>query len=486
MAGFLADIKRRYSDFVSLALPSYREYISLRDEHRVAVIGSIASIALSIASASLLPTPYRVELSILVAVLGVLISSQRILSRISYAYEKRRGLAEELPFAVFMASVTAKTGLELVEALEFINLNDIGGSVFKHFTPLSKRLVNISRYVSIYEAMTSLTGIPRQVKKAFIDYVAGVAQGTGVETLRSLGIDMIREASRRASRTIELSAQSGLVIVMVMTTAPMMVLGVSSIAGAYVAMAVALLITISTPLIALAIPPLPYPLRPVPAGNTGYIYVLRGLSLALLTSLYILLYIPVFLPGLRPQWLVTSVWGVALSLLITGSISTMIFWGYVRSAGLVKDLLASAGRYVRVYRSLEGFDVDGILRGARLAAPWILYYIALSIRFLMERGELDHMVFTRFSDEIGDIISKNSERLITSLIPLAAALIQPVFLAQVMGMMAVEGIYQVLLSAVSSLSSSIIASKIFFGEAYNTLAPGLSVISLFLLMPRGW
>jgi len=103
---------------------------------------------------------------------------------------------------------------------------------------------------------------------------------------------------------------------------------------------------------------------------------------------------------------------------------------------------------------------------------------------LMGKGEVDHMVFTRFADDVGEIISKNSERILASLIPFTAALIQPVFLAQVVGMMAVGGVYPVILSAVSSLSSSVIVSKVFFGDASNTLAPGLSITLLSLLMPR--
>lgn len=484
MAGALAEIRKRYLDFISLALPSYRDYISLRSEHRVAILGSIASIACSIALASMLPTPYSAGLSILVAVLGILASSQKILSRISRAFERRRGLSEELPFVVFMASSTAKTGLELVEVLEFIYTSDRGGRVFKHFSSLSKRLVNISRYVSMYEAMAGMEGIPRPVKRAFLYYLASVAQGTGVEALRSMGSEMIREVSRRASRTIELSAQSGLVVIMVMTTAPIMILGISSIVGGFVAITTALLITILTPLIVLTIPPIPYPLSPIPLSSPSYTSALRVSSLALLASLYALLYMPIALPGLHPPWLGTAVRAAAVSLIIAGSISTALFLGYVRSSGLVKDLLASAGQYVRVYRTLAGFNVDSVLRGARFAAPWILYYIALSIRFLMEKGEVDHMVFTRFADDVGEIISKNSERILASLIPFTAALIQPVFLAQVVGMMAVGGVYPVILSAVSSLSSSVIASKVFFGDACNTLAPGLSITLLSLLMPR--
>jgi hypothetical protein len=479
----LDSIKRRYGDLLSPSISSYRDYISLKTEHRAALLGSIVSIAISIFITYFSWIGYRFELAFLLAVSGVLLSLYRVITRVSRALERRKGFVEELPFLVFMASVTAKTGVELIDALKFIAVHDRGGRVFKYFSSLSKRVINLSRYISIYDALESIAGTPRIVRKAFLNYVANIAQGTGIEALRSMGAEMIRESSRRISRIIDISSQGGLLAVMVMTTAPMLLLGISSIIGSYIALTASILITMMTPLIIIAIPSIPYPLRPIPTITSRIYIMLKVLAILALTGLYIVLFIPLLLPS---QWLIRSsitLFIPSLLLIALGLVLTTVFISYIRSVEVIKDLLGDAERYVRVYRTLAGFEVDRYLKRARLSTPWLMSYIDLSIRFLMEKGEIDPHVFNRFSDEIGDILSKNVNRILVSLIPLSALLLQPIFLSQIMVMMHAEGLYTFLLSSVSILASSLIVSKVFFGEIYNTIIPGITTTIFFLISP---
>ena len=483
--GLLADIKRKYIDFISLSISSYRDYILLKAENRVALIGSLASIVASVLALTLINTHYRFELALLIAMGGTLLSSYRIVERISKSLERRKGLTEELPYLVFMASVTAKTGTEIIEVLTFIAANDNEGRVFKYFSSVSKRLINISKYISIYDALESIAGMPRAVKRIFLSYIAGIAQGVGVESLRSMGAEMIKESSRQISRIIDLSAQGGLLAVMVMTTAPMLILGVSSVVGSYIAISTAIMITIATPLIIIAIPATPYPFRQISVLSSRLYMVLKALSLSTLIGLYVIIYIKLLSPT---QLLLggSIIIYFSLLLIVLGLVSIIIFISYIKNIGLIKRLLEAAGSYVRVYRTLAGFDMDRYLRDIKLSFPWILSYIALSVRFLMEKGEIDPYVFNRFSDEIGDILSKSVNKLFSSSIPLASSLLQPIFLSQVVSMMHVGELYMFLLSAVSVLAASLISSKVFFGEVYNTLVPGISMILLLLLMPLRW
>lgn len=483
--GLLADIKRKYIDFISLSISSYRDYILLKAENRVALIGSLASIVASVLALTLINIHYRFELALLIAMGGTLLSSYRIVERISKSLERRKGLTEELPYLVFMASVTAKTGTELIEVLTFIAANDNEGRVFKYFSSVSKRLINISKYISIYDALESIAGMPRAVKRIFRSYIAGIAQGVGVESLRSMGAEMIKESSRQISRIIDLSAQGGLLAVMVMTTAPMLILGISSVVGSYIAISTAIMITIATPLIIIAIPATPYPFRQISVLSSRLYMVLKALSLSTLIGLYVIIYIKLLSPT---QLLLggSIIIYFSLLLIVLGLVSIIIFISYIKNIGLIKRLLEAAGSYVRVYRTLAGFDMDRYLRDIKLSFPWILSYIALSVRFLMEKGEIDPYVFNRFSDEIGDILSKSVNKLFSSSIPLASSLLQPIFLSQVVSMMHVGELYMFLLSAVSVLAASLISSKVFFGEVYNTLVPGISMILLLLLMPLRW
>jgi hypothetical protein len=483
--GLLADIKRKYIDFISLSISSYRDYILLKAENRVALIGSLASIVASVLALTLINTHYRFELALLIAMGGTLLSSYRIVERISKSLERRKGLTEELPYLVFMASVTAKTGTELIEVLTFIAANDNEGRVFKYFSGVSKRLINISKYISIYDALESIAGMPRAVKRIFRSYIASIAQGVGVESLRSMGAEMIKESSRQISRIIDLSAQGGLLAVMVMTTAPMLILGISSVVGSYIAISTAIMITIATPLIIIAIPATPYPFRQISVLSSRLYMVLKALSLSTLIGLYVIIYIKLLSPT---QLLLggSIIIYFSLLLIVLGLVSIIIFISYIKNIGLIKRFLEAAGSYVRVYRTLAGFDMDRYLRDIKLSFPWILSYIALSVRFLMEKGEIDPYVFNRFSDEMGDILSKSVNKLFSSSIPLASSLLQPIFLSQVVSMMHVGELYTFLLLAVSVLAASLISSKVFFGEVYNTLVPGISMILLLLLMPLRW
>lgn len=484
--GLLADIKRKYIDFISLSISSYRDYILLKAENRVALIGSLASIVASVLALTLINIHYRFELALLIAMGGTLLSSYKIVERISKSLERRKGLTEELPYLVFMASVTAKTGTELIEVLTFIAANDNEGRVFKYFSSVSKRLINISKYISIYDALESIAGMPRAVKRIFRSYIAGIAQGVGVESLRSMGAEMIKESSRQISRIIDLSAQGGLLAVMVMTTAPMLVLGISSVVGSYIAISTAIMITIATPLIIIAIPATPYPFRQISVLSSRLYMVLKALSLSTLIGLYVIIYIKLLSPTQLLLGGSIIIFYFSLLLIVLGLVSIIIFISYIKNIGLIKRLLEAAGSYVGVYRTLAGFDMDRYLRGIKLSFPWILSYIALSVRFLMEKGEIDPYVFNRFSDEIGDILSKSVNKLFSSSIPLASSLLQPIFLSQVVSMMHVGELYMFLLSAVSVLAASLISSKVFFGEVYNTLVPGISMILLLLLMPLRW
>jgi len=481
--GLLADIKRKYTDFISLSISSYRDYMSLKAENRIALIGFLVSIVVSVLGVTLIDTLHRFELAILIAIGGTLLFSYRIIERISKSLERRKGLVEELPYLVFMASVTAKTGTELIEALTFIANNDAERRVFRYFSSMSKRLINISRYISIYDALESIAGVPRAVKRVFLGYIASIAQGIGVEALRSMGAEMIKESSRQISRIIDLSAQGGLLAVMIMTTAPMLILGISPVVGSYIAISTAIMITIATPLIIMAIPATPYPFRQITVLSSKLHMVLKALSLLTLIGLYIAIYIRLLSTTQLLLGGSIIIYIFSLLLVVLGLVSTTTFILYIRNMGSIKRLLEAAGSYVRVYRTLAGFDMDRYLKDVKLSFPWILSYIALSVRFLMERGEIDPYVFNRFSDEIGDILSKSVNKLFSSSILLASSLLQPIFLSQVVSMMHVWELYIFILSAVSVLAASLISSKVFFGEVYNTLVPGISMVLLLLLMP---
>ena len=75
-------------------------------------------------------------------------------------------------------------------------------------------------------------------------------------------------------------------------------------------------------------------------------------------------------------------------------------------------------------------------------------------------------------------------RILTSLIPLAASLLQPFFLSGIMYMGGSRDLYSYILVAVSCIASAAISSKVVFGTARNTQIPGLSLLLLHMLLPQ--
>jgi len=204
---------------------------------------------------------YGFELGALIAVAGSIASAHRVLTRISASMERIRGASEEMPYAVFMASAAARTGLELVDAIYFIASRE--ASVFRYLRPIARKIVNIASYMDIESSIEAIRGVPKNIKRILISYLASIRLGTGIESLVSLGFELIKEASRQASRSIVLSAQAGLLAVLVLTTTPILMLGLSLIAGGYVALLSSLSIALTLPMILLAIPQPPLPLRPI-------------------------------------------------------------------------------------------------------------------------------------------------------------------------------------------------------------------------------
>lgn len=477
VASYLAD---RYREFLEIAFSSYRDYRDLRRDHLVLMIGVILSIALSIIIQRIMDH-YGFELGVLIAVAGSIASAHRVLARISASMERIRGASEEMPYAVFMASAAAKTGLELVDAIYFIASRE--SSVFRYLRPIARRIVNIASYMDIESSIEAIRGVPRNIKRILISYLASIRLGTGIESLVSMGVELIKEASRQASRSIALSAQAGLLAVLVLTTTPILVLGLSLIAGGYVALLSSLAIALALPMILLAIPQPPLPLRPIYMKPPRYISLsltVGPISMAVLVGL---VYSPLFIT-IDPRIFREAILILSSLMILSGLVGVYLFTQYIKNIGRSRDLLFSASQYVKVYRTLGGFNTDLRIHSLGFCAPWVLFYIAFSLEFFMERGDIEPLVFNRFSEEMEDLIAKNMGRILASLIPLTASLIQPFFLSGIMYMGGSRDLYSYILAVVSCIASAAISSKVVFGTARNTLIPGLSLLLLHMLLPQ--
>lgn len=482
--GFFSEIRKRYSDLLAGSISSYKDYLSIEREILTAMVGIGASIALALIVGLLLRVPYSAEMAILTGVAGSIASLGKILERISRSLERARGLAEELPYLVFMASAVGRTGLELIEAMQFVSASET--SVFKYFRSLSRRIISASKYIGIDSAVEGLAGIPRGIKKVLLTYLSSISMGIGVETLGTLSLEMIRDASKQASRTIDLAAQAGLVLIMILTTAPILILGISSILGSHIALSTGVLIGVFAPLAVLSLPQVPLPLRIV-VGDSGrrFFLIISIASIGLMAATFVLIYtaaLSIIHVGVVKGYIA---W-LSIAMIALGSIWLMVFVNYLSGIKRAKEILISVSSYVKAYRTLGSYDLDREARKTGPYSPWILHYIFFAIGFFREKGEMEPAIFTRFSEEILDIVAKNTSRLVGSLLPLAASLAQPIILAQMIPMLGsmTHGVGMLTILLTSIVASSLVASKIFFGTARNTLAMGVSLLTLYMLLLR--
>lgn len=484
MTSVFSHIRRKYSELLAISISSYKDYLSLQRELIVAVAGAMITISLSLTVTLIPGLAYSAEASVIILTAGLLLSFHKILARASKALERARGLMEELPYLVFMASASARTGLELIEAMHFISSKE--SNVFRYFKTLSKRLVNASKYVGLEEALEGLAGIPRGVKKVLLTYLSSISLGTGIETLNTLSLEMIRDASKQAARSIDLAAQAGLLITTVLTSAPILILGISSILGSHIALSAGLAISTLTPVAILSLPQTPLPLRLViDRSRRPYVATLNILSICLIASIYILIYL-LALSMIRIDTAKNLIVILSLLMIVVGVPWLIIFTKHLADIKTTRDILISASSHAKAYRTLSYYDLDKQLRDASPYSPWILHYVAFSIEFLKEKGEIEPIVFTRFSEEIMDLIAKSTSRIMGSSLLLATALAQPVMLANMIPMLGSAahsvGTITILLSSVAA--SSMIASKIFFNNAGNTLLTGLCFLLLYTLLLR--
>lgn len=477
-------VRKRYSELLAASISSYRDYIYIRREIVSAMVGTGVSVTLAMAIGLLLGATYGAEISIMIAITGSIASLGKILARISRSLERSRGLVEELPYLVFMASAAAKTGLELIEAMHFVSASK--APVFRNFTSLSRRLINASKYVGIEGSIEVLAGIPRSIKKVFLTYLSSMSLGTGVETLGTISLELVRDASKQASRSIDLAAQTGLVLIMVLTTAPILILGISSILGSHIALSTGILVGVFAPLAILSLPQAPLPLRLVVEGRgKQYFLLLSTVSTGLIGSIYVLIYM-VALSIIQIGVAKGFIAGLSILMIAVGTLWLLIFMSYLAGIRKAKEILVSVSSYVKAYRTLSGYDLDGEARNTSPYSPWILHYILFSVGFFREKGEIEPAVFTRFSEEVLDIVAKNTSRIVGSLIPLAASLAQPIILAQMIPMLGsvARGVDILTILLTSIVASSLAASKIFFGTARNTLVMGISFLTLYMLLLR--
>ncbi|HWQ16276.1 MAG TPA: hypothetical protein VNL13_00380 [Sulfolobales archaeon] len=476
---------KKYSELLAISISSYRDYLSLQRELIIALMGVSLSLSLAMITSLWLGTiSYSVGLSMVIAIIGSVLSLHKILARVSRSLEKVKGLSEEMPYLVFMASAIARTGLELIEAIYFVSTSEAG--VFRYFKSLSRRLINASKYIGFEEALDRLAGIPREVKKTLITYLSSISLGTGIETLNTLGLEMIREASRRASRSIDLAAQAGLVITMVLTTIPILVLGISSILGDHVALSVGIMVGLVTPIAVLLLPQTPLPLRLMISENSVLYFSLLGiLSIGLIVSVYVSIYL-LALSIIQLNMMKNIIIILSIAMILMGIPWTVIFINYLAGFGRARDILVSISGYAKAYRTLDGLDLDKETRRVGSYAPWILHYIVFSLVFFREKGGVEPIVITRFSEEIMDVMAKNTNRIVGSLLSLTASLAQPVILTQIVPMMgsAAHSLGTIVMLLSSVAVSSLIASKIFFGTARNTLIMGMCFLLLYIFLLR--
>lgn len=461
----LGRVERAYSELMIPTCQDYREYLELPGEVKTLIYGSIATALLAALAPLAFPTA---GLPAIVAILaaGFLASSSKVLKRLSKYLEMKGCLGEEIPFAVLMAASSPRTGVELLDALSFIA--ERGGHVFPCTRPMAVRIVNLVRFLSLEEALTRLTGVPRDVRRIFSSYAASLSLGLGIQGLLSTGSEISRELPRKIARSIDLIFQAGLLLILALTTAPVLLLGLSSIMGPGIAVYASLLLGLSSPLIFLALPSPPLPLRLSRTDPRARLSEILGI--VVFASLQAL--VVASATGLVE---IARIHVAALSLVCTASgIPGLI--SFFRCGSRLEDakrILSTASQQARAFGTVS--EVRAEARGG--CSPWIYDYAVFSLEFFEREGDLDPAVFESFAEGVLEIMSRYRDKVAVSALLLGASIAQAFFLSQILSMSISPQGPGFALSLASILSMSTVVSRLVLNTPWNTapLGAGLGI-----------
>ncbi len=441
---------------------------------------------------------YHVNLSLMMLlIIGILIISQ-IISRILKDYYKFKGLVEEeTPFLILLASASPYSGYEIEHLIKKIS-SERNNIVFRGYEKIAYKIVNLSQYTSIAEAMRMISAlIPvKKFSKLIKDYLYNKVRGSQREYLSLLSEEMIRELNNSVKRESSLKTNIQAVSLVIMTLIPILVSSLSRLRGGYPPFETDLLIILASVFLLTIIPRNPLVLRVVSGEKISLIRD-RAIEIIIGIMIFSLLLRHYMLLGFNSNTFVSmnllNHWlGTNLSLFSEYLLNNMLFltmtlgllgihqlYEYISSLNELskaKEILIQSLSHLRIFKELSGFDISRYLDLNKKLKSWLLNYILFSINYMKEIGVVIEELYEKFVDRILEILSIYRNYLLQNILYVIILLLQPyIFIKTEYMLQSIPGVHELFL--ISTILSSTITSKIIFGYSYNGL-----IVSCALLL----
>ena len=403
----------------------------------------------------------------------------RVLDAVTRVSSVRRGLEEEVPFAVLVAAAASRTGLELVEVLRYLS----GSRALRAFGELGRRFYALSDALGASEGLRLLSRLAGgRCRLLLAEYSAALSAGIALQQLRDRASDFVRSVGVYVSRALDTRVAAATLTSMVLTVAPVLLISMSTLMGLEVTTGtitpppwVELVVPATGLVAALFVALAPgFPLAVSVVYDRGYLRLLRCL-----TAIGVLL---LALPG--ALGVLAGEVGFRQLLVPAGAASATLglpgFYSTVRALRTrVDGVVEEAANHVRVFRSLHLFRSARLeeLQRAR-ARPWLVDYLSEALGFLRLVGDVDPAVFEVFVEYVFEVQRAVSKASFYMMALSASALLAPYLATATIAIGSAFGVATatVVLGYATTLAFTFVISKMALGFSVSTLLPGLAAL----------
>ncbi len=440
--------------------------------------------------------------SIFIVLLGVAIVIAIIIVLLRNYFVFKNLVEEETTFLILLASASPYTGYEIEHVMKRISSK--GGDIFRGYGKIAFRVMNLSYYTSVSEAMkifSSLIPIKR-FSRLVKDYLYNKIHGSQREYLSLLSEEMIRELSNSVKRESSMKTNIQAISLLLMTLAPIISASISQIKNTNLPIEIDLFLLLTTIFIIIITPKTPLILRTL---NRDRISTYRDLIVLVVSSLIIFILLtkhymiltsrdliltqtdPLLISfyeklSLFSDSILRNIHILMILIGVLGIHHSLEYVNMLRELGRAKDILIRSLSHVRIYKDLGGFDMYRYINPRKTPRSWLLNYIVFSINYMKEIGLVIEETYEKFVDRILEILSIYKSYVLQNLLYVIILLIQPYIFAQTLHMLQhVSGVYEIFL--ISTIMSSMITSKIVIGSPFNGLFISLTTF-LYLHLTR--
>jgi len=409
-----------------------------------------------------------------------------VINPLNKLFEFKKGVEEELPYILLIASSSPFSGDEMGFLIKNISSRPNVIKIFRFFGRIALKTRNLAIYTGFTEAFKIVSELtPSTIYKRFVrNYINNRSLGIQREYLLLVSEDFYRDIENKIRRLVSVKINILTISLVIYTIIPIITSSLSVLQGERVILLTNFLLIISSIFILLITPGHPLPLKTMNEPLINRLKILEYSSFFLLYMLLIIFLTRSFYNNLFIQLLEIFILNhLDLYLLITLFLSIpslVLLIRIFREVSVTKEVLTLSLAHIKVFKELNSFDATKILlkRGYKRLYLWIGNYIMFVIEYMREISDLASDLYEKFCYKILDLFSVYKNYMIQMMMTLPLVFLEPILFREVFHIVGNELIVLELLMS-SIIMTSSIASKIIFDDHMNGLI-GSIILILFI------